>query len=392
MGHTDSTQFKLHVLGAPDLRAPDGRRVASVLSQPKRLGLLTYLALAPAPVSRASLVALFWPESDEARARNALSQAVFYLRRSLAERVVESVEGDRLWAPPEHLWCDARERLAGDGSAPAPTGELLEGWNADDSQGLQEWLDTQRRRLRDLPAGATSTATLPDPLSPPAPPPAPPPAHPPAHPPPLAWPPAHGSPPPPEQPPASGAPSASAPAHPGRRIYAGPAGAAAFVVLAVTLLSVALAGDRGPGGESPAPQSLAVLMPQISAAPGAPDIDPGAVHAEILAHLPHLADIRIVSATYAGSLQDFRRQLAALGVEAPEVPGWILEVSIRVTSGEARAIGLLHRSPAFDLPGRVSVDVTYGGAEAALLEAPQEVARGVAGMVAEVLAEGRAAP
>jgi hypothetical protein len=155
MGNPGSNPFRLHVLGAPDLRAPDGRRVGSVLSQPKRLGLLTYLALAPEPVTRASLVALFWPESDEARARNALSQAVFHLRRSLDERVVQSVAGDRLWAPPEHLWCDARDDTTA-------TGELLHGWNAEDSQELQEWLDAQRRRIRDgatRPTGRTSSAS-----------------------------------------------------------------------------------------------------------------------------------------------------------------------------------------------------------------------------------------
>jgi hypothetical protein len=359
MSTSDSTPFRLHVLGPPDLRAPDGRRVTSVMSQPKRLGLLTYLALAPGPVTRASLVALFWPESDEVRARNALSQAVFYLRRSLDERVVQSVEGDRLWAPPEHLWCDAREQPDGGTAAPERTGELLEGWNADDSQELQEWLDAQRRRLRESARKRAAEAPSGDV---------------------------------PARPSTAHATRTSAARHPSRRPYALPAGAAVLAVIAIALLSVALASDRGPGVEARAPQTLAVLLPQILFAPGAPDLDPGAVHAEILAHLPHTPDLRIVSATYAGSLQDFRRQLAALGVEAQEVPSWILEVSIRVTGDEARAIGLLHRSPTFDLPGRVSVDVTYGGAEAALLEAPQEVARGVSAMVAEVLASGREEP
>jgi len=38
-------RYQLRILGAPDLRAPDGRRVTSVLSQPARLSLLSYLDL-----------------------------------------------------------------------------------------------------------------------------------------------------------------------------------------------------------------------------------------------------------------------------------------------------------------------------------------------------------
>ena len=398
MGTTDSNSFRLHVLGAPDLRAPDGRRVTSVLSQPKRLGLLTYLALAAEPVTRASVVALFWPESDEARARNALSQAVFYLRRSLDERVVQSVEGDRLWAPPEHLWCDARD----DASA---AGTFLDGWNAEDSHELQEWLDRQRRRIAEraergaarhaaasamtpaaeapgsaaaAPAAtagsaaaaatgsaATSSATVP--------------------------PTAAGSATAPPAPPA--APAASAPFAPPASARHRPilpratrlAAVAALAVLVGAALTLSLVGDRAQGGEAPATGTLAVLMPQVSASAGAPTIDADALHAEILAALPHVPGVRIVSARYAGSVQDFRRQLTALGVAAPEEPRWILEVSIRVAAREARGVGLLHRSPEDDLPGRAGFGVTWASAEAALLEAPEEVAREVAAMVARVL-------
>lgn len=345
MSNSDPHPFRLHVLGAPDLRAPDGRRVTSVLSQPKRLGLLTYLALAEGPVTRSSLVALFWPESDEARARNALSQAVFYLRRSLAERVVESVEGDRLWVPPEHVWCDARELLRGEGHRElAALGDLLEGWNAEDSQELQEWLDTQRRRLRERVADVAPAAR----------------------------------------------PAPAPPRRPQNLPRAGRlAAVTALAVLVGVVVTTSLVSDRLQGVEAPASGSLAVLLPQVSAGPGAPTVDAAALHAELLAALPHSEGVRIVSANYAGSLQDFRRQLAALGVAAAEVPTWILEVSVRATDTEARAIGLLHRSPAFDLPGRVSFDVTYASPEAALLEAPQEVARGVSRMVEEVLAGER---
>jgi len=159
-GRHEAEPYRLHVLGSRELWSPDGTRVSSVLAQPKRLCLLTYLALAPAPVSRSTLAALFWPESDEAKSRNSLSQAVFYLRRSTAKGVVPGYEGDRLWVPPDRLWCDARSLMRGDPTAAgSATGDLIEGWNADDSQPLQEWLDATRRELRQRAAAAPPAPT-----------------------------------------------------------------------------------------------------------------------------------------------------------------------------------------------------------------------------------------
>ena len=39
------SMFRLQLFGSPDLMGADGQRVLSVLSQPKRLGLLAYLAM-----------------------------------------------------------------------------------------------------------------------------------------------------------------------------------------------------------------------------------------------------------------------------------------------------------------------------------------------------------
>ncbi len=77
--------LSLRTLGTLDLRAPDGSEVRSVLAQPRRIALLAYLALATprGPHRRDRLLALFWPDQDQAHARNALSQAVFFLRSAL---------------------------------------------------------------------------------------------------------------------------------------------------------------------------------------------------------------------------------------------------------------------------------------------------------------------
>ncbi|MGH7580501.1 MAG: hypothetical protein ACREM9_10050, partial [Gemmatimonadales bacterium] len=77
--------IELHTLGALNLRATDGREVRAVLQQPKRLGLLAYLA-ADLPRRfhrRDTLLALFWPELDESHARAALRRSLHFLRGAL---------------------------------------------------------------------------------------------------------------------------------------------------------------------------------------------------------------------------------------------------------------------------------------------------------------------
>src|SRR3982751_4148852 len=100
--------IQLHLLGATDLRR-DGADLRLSVSQPKRLALLAYLASASPRGfhSRDTLLALFWPELDQERARSALRQALHYLRRALGEEVV-TARGDReVGIDPAALWCDA---------------------------------------------------------------------------------------------------------------------------------------------------------------------------------------------------------------------------------------------------------------------------------------------
>lgn len=75
--------IELRTLGTLDLRDSDGHNLTTALTQSKRLALLVYLALAsPRGFQRRdTLLGLFWPESDDRRARAALRQAVRYLRR-----------------------------------------------------------------------------------------------------------------------------------------------------------------------------------------------------------------------------------------------------------------------------------------------------------------------
>ena len=75
--------LRLLTLGGLSL-VDDGVQVTGAASQRSRLALLAVLAAAgPAGVSRDKLLALLWPESDNERARHALKQGVYALRRDL---------------------------------------------------------------------------------------------------------------------------------------------------------------------------------------------------------------------------------------------------------------------------------------------------------------------
>ncbi|HET9514168.1 MAG TPA: BTAD domain-containing putative transcriptional regulator, partial [Gemmatimonadales bacterium] len=101
--------FRLLTLGRLDLTDPHGREVRSVLSQPKRLALLSYLALANSTRFRRrdSVLSLFWPELDTSHARASLRQALTFLRRSLAEGVILTRGEEEIGVDPSLLWCDA---------------------------------------------------------------------------------------------------------------------------------------------------------------------------------------------------------------------------------------------------------------------------------------------
>src|SRR3954469_18781364 len=102
--------LRFHTLGAIDLRGEDGEDRLAGAAQPKRLALLAYLAVAPTPAfqRRDTLLALFWPELTEDRARSALRKALHYIRAALGPDVVIT-RGDEEVRLDAKLWCDARE-------------------------------------------------------------------------------------------------------------------------------------------------------------------------------------------------------------------------------------------------------------------------------------------
>lgn len=151
-------------LGRIELRAAPGDTV--VVLQPKRLGLLAYLAVA-APggfVRRDLFLPLFWPELNGPRARNALNKAVFHLRQVLGEGVLLGRGDDELGLMPDRVWCDT---VALDAAVAGQRwGEALELYRGDLLPGLylsgaapfEEWLEIERTRLRRQAARAARGA------------------------------------------------------------------------------------------------------------------------------------------------------------------------------------------------------------------------------------------
>jgi serine/threonine-protein kinase len=155
--------IQLRTLGVLDLRESNGVAAESILVQPKRFALLTYLALTNSGGFRRrdTVVGLFWPELDQEHARNALRQALWFLRRTLGERVITSRGAEELGVDPAVLWCDATEfEQACTSGRPAEAlelyrGDFLEGFFLSEvSPDLETWVEDQRVRLRRQAADA----------------------------------------------------------------------------------------------------------------------------------------------------------------------------------------------------------------------------------------------
>jgi DNA-binding SARP family transcriptional activator/thioredoxin-like negative regulator of GroEL len=143
-------------LGSVDLVGRDGAPVVEVLAQPKRVALLSYIALFNHGgfVPRDILLEVFWPESDTEHARNSLNQALHHLRSALGPEAFETRGKHEIRLSREAVWCDALafRRALEAGRAGEATelyqGDLLEGIHASGGGGFERWMDGERLRLR----------------------------------------------------------------------------------------------------------------------------------------------------------------------------------------------------------------------------------------------------
>src|SRR5262249_28374792 len=155
---TGMSPLGMRLFGGFDVQA-DGHPLT--IPTRKAQALLAYLSLTPGQAHpRDKLAALLWADASPAAARNALRQTLFVLRKSLgaAHQTALVVTGDALTLPRDTVHTDvaAFEQAVASGTAAALEsaatlyrGDLLAGLSAE-AAGFEEWLMSERERLREL--------------------------------------------------------------------------------------------------------------------------------------------------------------------------------------------------------------------------------------------------
>ena len=157
--------IRFRTLGGLELSDSQGRDLHGLLSKPKRLALLAYLASHNHHASRRrdSVVALFWPDMDAAHARGSLRQALRFLRRELGDGVLNGRSEEEIGFEPHSFECDAVtfEHACDAGRLSEAMqlyrGDFLDGFYvAGGSAELERWIECERIRLRQLAARAAA--------------------------------------------------------------------------------------------------------------------------------------------------------------------------------------------------------------------------------------------
>jgi DNA-binding SARP family transcriptional activator len=156
---------RLHLSLLGGLEAGIGDRYPVAFATRKSQALLAYLAIPPGrPHSRNSLATLLWGRIHDSQARNSLRQALFGLRKALAEVAPPALrlEGDTVAMDASSVTVDVVrfERAVAEGTPEALAagaalyrGEFLHGLTIDESP-FDDWLLIERERLHDLALGA----------------------------------------------------------------------------------------------------------------------------------------------------------------------------------------------------------------------------------------------
>ncbi|CAN5267573.1 hypothetical protein BH09GEM1_BH09GEM1_26140 [soil metagenome] len=149
----------LRTLGQVQLSDDAGTELRSLLTQPKRLALLVYLASMSGDgrmCSRDALLAMFWPDSDGERARGSLRQAVHFIRQVAGSDIFETRGPDEIGLLADSVVTDSaafESTVASGRSADAValyTGGFLDGFVVRGAPAFDAWTEAERVRLRAL--------------------------------------------------------------------------------------------------------------------------------------------------------------------------------------------------------------------------------------------------
>ena len=143
--------FRLVTFGGLGVEADGG--AAAPRLRPPRLALLAVLAAAGhRGMSRDKLTALFWPESDEKRARHSLRQNLYALRAGLGRDAVRSV-GSALALDETVIVADVVDFRAAlssgdhERAVSLAKGSFLDGFYLQGASGFERWAEEERVRL-----------------------------------------------------------------------------------------------------------------------------------------------------------------------------------------------------------------------------------------------------
>jgi DNA-binding SARP family transcriptional activator/TolB-like protein len=120
------------------------------------MGLLIYMASAgPGAFRRRDTVlAMFWPECPEGRARHTLNQMLYRLRRTLGDEVLVSRGQEEIGVCADHLRCDAAdfrqalEEARWEDALTLYRGPFLPGFFVSGAPDLERWIDEERQAHR----------------------------------------------------------------------------------------------------------------------------------------------------------------------------------------------------------------------------------------------------
>ncbi|KPK78668.1 MAG: hypothetical protein AMS25_14550, partial [Gemmatimonas sp. SM23_52] len=145
--------IKLVTLGGVAI-SRNGVPLGELTALKQKVALLAYLSL-EGPTSRDRLLPLFWPDRAEERARHALSQALYVLKRELGEHCVRLV-GDQVEVVGDALEMDAQrlQRAAAlerwDDAIAVYHGLFLEEFHLPAAPQFEHWQTRTRARLARL--------------------------------------------------------------------------------------------------------------------------------------------------------------------------------------------------------------------------------------------------
>ena len=163
-----AVRFRMRVLGGISVERLDHDATAEPV-QRSNLAMLALLAVAGhRGVTRDRLLASRWPDAAPDHARNALSQVLFVIRKTLgADSIIQA--GSLLRLNADLITSDLKEfedsRSAGDfrTAVAAYGGPFLDGFHLPDAPEFERWVDVERTRLtRDYADALKRLATTAD--------------------------------------------------------------------------------------------------------------------------------------------------------------------------------------------------------------------------------------